>query len=264
MKINLQQNILTVLGQLDRTELEVRRATREALNRTAEWAETYVRKEMRSAFDRPVPYTLRSLRVFYASTAKLQATLWFRQRRQDEDKLWAVPQIKGGERALKPMELRLQRAGILPPGWLIVPGAAAPLDSYGNMSQGEISRILNVLGSYKEAGYNKANDKTAARLRRGNAKKGQYGFAYWVNPVSGPGRRPHLLPGVYRRVYTSFGTSLKPMMIFVSRAQYRMRLDFFGIVRKAADKHFPAEFDKAMKSLLATGSASAVRRGRAG
>lgn len=260
MKLSISDNFPDVQRQMARMGKAVPRAAREALNRTAEWAQTDVVRDMRKGFDRPVPFTLRSLRVYHASTANLTATLWFRQRSADADKLWAMPQIAGGDRSLKPMELRLQAIGILPKGWLIVPGAAAPMDAYGNMSAGEISRILNVLGSYTEAGYNKANDKTRTRLRKGNAKKNQYGFEYWVNPV-GAGRRPHLLPGVYRRVYTSFGTSLKPMMIFVSRARYRMRLDFFGIVKRSADKHFPIEFDKAMKSLIQTGSASALRRG---
>lgn len=261
MQLSISTNFPDVQRELDRIGKGARGVAREALNRASEWAATDVGREMRKVFDRPVPYTLRALRVFYANTSNLKATLWFKQRGREEDKLWAVPQIQGGRRAMKPMELRLQQVGILPRGWLAVPGGAAPLDAYGNMSRGEISRILNVLGTYTEAGYNTANAKTTARLRKGNVKRNVYGFAYWVNPV-GRGRVPHLLPGVYRRVYTGFGTSLKPMLIFVNQAKYRRRLDFFTIVKKSMDQHFPAEFDKAMKSFLQTGSASAFRRAR--
>ena len=259
MQINIKTNLPEVQAWVKQLGPKVKTATREALNRTAEWAETDVRRDMRKVFDRPVPFTLRSLRVFYASASKPEAVLWFRQRHRDADKLWANPQISGGDRYLKPMEVRLQRIGLMPKGWFIVPGDAAPLDAYGNMSPGEISRILNVLGSYTESGFNKANIKTRQRLRKGNKKKGVYGFEYWVNPA-GAGRVKHLLPGVYRRVYTGFGTSLKPMMIFVPRAQYRARLDFFGIVKATVQRRFPAEFDKALRSLIATGSASAFRK----
>ncbi len=273
MQLTIKDNFPQVMRELDRIGKGARGVAREALNRAAEWAATDVGREMRKVFDRPVPYTLRSLRVFYANTSNLKATLWFKQRGRDEDKLWAVPQIEGGQRAMKPLELRLQHVRILPRGWHVVPGAAAPMDAYGNMNRGEISRILNVLGTYIEDGYNKANYKTKERLRKGNAKRNAYGFEYWVNPVaSGQAmlatkgdrsrRQRHLLPGVYRRVYTAFGTSLKPMLIFVHHARYKRRLDFFNIVRKAMDKHFPAEFDKAMKSFIETGSASALRRAR--
>jgi hypothetical protein len=259
MQISIKDNFPDVQRWVRQLGPKVNTAAREGLNRTAAWAETYVRLEMRKVFDRPVPFTLRSLRVYYASASRPWAWLWFRQRRLDADKLWANPQIIGGGRDLKPMELRLQRIGLMPKGWFIVPGDAAPLDGYGNMSPGEISRILNVLGSYTESGFNKANINTRKRLRKGNEKKGVYGFEYWVNPA-GPGRVKHLLPGVYRRVYTAFGTSLKPMMIFVPRAQYRARLDFFGIVNKTVGQRFPAEFDKALRSLIATGSASTFRK----
>lgn len=262
MQIKIDHNLPDVQRWIDAIGPKALTAAREGINRTAEWAQTDVVRAMRRVFDRPVPFTLRSLRVYYAKTGPNPvATLWFRQRSADRDKLWARPQIEGGERDLKPMELRLQRAGLMPKGWLIVPGDAAPLDAYGNMSPGEISRILNVLGTYTEAGYNKANDKTRARLRKGNVKKGIAGFEYWVNPV-GPRQAKHLQPGVYRRVYVEGKTELKPMMIFVSRARYRARLDFFGIVGATVRQRFPEEFNFAMKSLLQTGSASELRRRR--
>ena len=35
--------------------------------------------------------------------------------------------------------LRLQRAGILPQGWTVVPGAGMPLDAYGNSVRGQLA-----------------------------------------------------------------------------------------------------------------------------
>lgn len=259
MKIVLDSNYAEIQRVIEGLGKAAPSALREAVNRTAEWVQTDVRRHLPVVFDRPVAFTLRSLRVFYATTAKPQASVWFRQRSAEADKQWASAQIGGGQRALKPMELRLQRIGVLPRGWFVVPGDAAPLDSFGNMSPGEISRILNVLGAYTEAGYNKANDKTRARLRKGSAKKNQFGFEYWVNPATTL-RQRHLLPGVYRRVYTGFGTSLKPMLIFVRRTQYKRLLPFEDIGRATIAARFPGEFAKAYESLTRLGSASAARR----
>jgi hypothetical protein len=259
MKLGVLHNLPQVERILIAQGKAVRPAAREAMNRTVDWSETDLVREMRVVFDRPTRYTLKALFKRYASTSNLEAILWFKQRSADRDDLWARPQIFGGGRDVKPFELRLQRAGLLPSGWMVVPGGAMPLDAYGNPSRGELSRILNVLGAFTEAGYNKANAATTARLRKGNAKRGVYGFEYWVNKVGS--KNHHIPPGIYRRVYTGFGQSLKPMLIFISRARYRARLDFYGIVSKAVDRRFEAEFTKAWQSLTATGSASAYRRG---
>jgi hypothetical protein len=259
IELNIKANMSGVQRYVDQLGDKSRSALREAINGTIKWADTDVRREMRVVFDRPTRYTLQSLKLKFASTANLSGWLWFKERARDEDVRWAVAQIEGGQRAVKPMELRLQRAGIMPVGWHVVPGEAMPLDGFGNPSRGEISRILNVLGTFQEAGYNKANAATRDRLRKGNAKS--YGFAYWVNKP-GQGRVKHLAPGIYRRVYTGFGTSLKPMLIFVNRAKYRARLDFAGIVRRTVDRRFEGEFGKAFESIMRTGSASGVRRAR--
>ncbi len=252
MQINVTSNIAQVQRALEAQARQVPFALSVALNRTAEWAETSVRKEMTKVFDRPTRYFLRSLRVIRSTKAKLQATVWFKDANSATGGAAMVaPHIYGGDRATKPMELRLQRAGLMPVGWRVVPGAAADLDAFGNMSRGQISQLLNVLGTYREAGYNKANAATRARLAKGNLKKGVYGFEYFVNPV-GSARGRHLEPGVYKRVRTAFGTSLKPVLIFVKRTQYRQRLDFVGIVQRTVDAKFPLEFDAAFDRAVRT------------
>ena len=119
MQINVQTNFPEVFKSLAAQQKSVRSVMREALNQTTYRAESQVVATMRRVFDRPKPFTLRSLRVYPASTANLTSTLWFRQRSQDADKLWAGPQIGGGKRAAKPMELRLRSAGLLPAGWYL-------------------------------------------------------------------------------------------------------------------------------------------------
>lgn len=256
LTIRIDHNIPAVLRGLALDAKQATFAAAIALNRTAEWCETALRRNMRSTFDRPTPWFMRSLRIIRANVKRppVQAVLWFKDRSiYDTSETMVLPHVEGGPRKLKPMELRLQRANLLPRGWYAVPGGAAEIDANGNMSRGQITQMLNVLGTYTESGYNKANKATAVRLARGNAKKNTYGFAYWVNPVGGPSK--HIAPGVYKRVQTGFGSSLKPVLIFVNRVQYRKRFDFYGIVDREFERRFPGEFDRAFADALRTARA---------
>jgi hypothetical protein len=161
------------------------------------------------------------------------------------------PHVFAGQRHFKAFEARLMQIGLIPAGYNAVPGAGAHLDANGNMSRGQISQLLNVLGAYTEAGYNKADNRTVNRLAKGRVKKNVYGFVYWVNKV-GSTKAKHLPPGVYQRIITGFGSSLKPILIFVKRANYRKRLDFFGIVERVINREFPTEFDKSFDHAMKT------------
>ena len=266
MTINVTTNFSQVTAALATARKQVPFAMALALNRTGEAAIKEVQQDMRAQFDRPTPYFMRSLRLIRASKAqsKIEATVWFKDKTarsiNGEDSI-VLPHVFGGDRQLKPMELRLQSAGLLPVGWRVVPGGGADLDSFGNMSRGQVSQLLNVLNTYKEAGYNKANDATRARLARGNVKKGTYGFVYWVNPAlrRNGTKGSHLPPGVYKRVATAFGSSLKPVLIFVNRTRYKKRLDFFGIVGRSVSKNFGREFDVAFGRALSTARFSEQR-----
>lgn len=225
-------------------------ATLAAMNRSLEWAATDVRRGMRRVFDNPTPWVLNSLRMRYATTREPVAELAFKDRDSvNNSRTMVEPHVYGGQRHFKAMEARLMGIGLLPSGYNVVPGAAAKLNGYGNMSQGQISQLLNVLGAYTESGFNKANIKTIKRLAKGGLKSsqyGQYGFVYWVNRVGNPDPRArHLQPGVYQRVKTGSGSTLKPVLIFVKRANYRPRLDFYGIAKRTVNERFASEFDKA-------------------
>jgi hypothetical protein len=268
MKINVTHNIPEVTAALRKAADQVPRVLVTALNRVAAQAVRNVHVEMKSVFDRPTPWVLNSLRIKYANPAKPEAELTFRDDKSNQGSGSMVePQIFGGRRRYKAMEGRLLAMGMMPPGYNAVPGAAAQLDGYGNMSRGQISQMLNVLGTYQEDGYNKANAATRARLAKGNKKKNTYGFAYFVSyagtgraeltikngeAVMTRGRKSHLAPGVYKRVATGFGSSLKPVLMFVKQATYKKRLDFLGVVEKTVAKEFVPEFDKVFEAALAT------------
>lgn len=254
MQITIKTDFQAVQNALQQAPRQVPYAAAVALNKTAERARSAVQADMRRLFDRPTPWVLNSLRLKRANKATLAAELAFKDINSvTSAKTMVAPHIYGGGRAFKAMEGRLMAAGILPRGWQVVPGQSARLDAYGNMSRGQISQLLNVLGTYREAGYNKANARTVARLAAGNAKKGIYGFTYWVNPVGAPtGRGRHLPPGVYQRVQTGFGTSLKPVLIFVQGTRYRRVLAWDTTIAQTAERHFPGAFTEAFAQALRT------------
>lgn len=253
MRISVQHNIDSVMANLSKGQSQVAYATSVAINKTADLALRRVRAEMPKVFLKPTPWVLNSLRVKRSTKTNLTAELAYKDKNSVESSRSMVePHVFGGRRHFKAMEARLMNMGYMPKGYNAVPGGAAKLDAYGNMSRGQISQLLNVLGTYTEAGYNKANAKTVERLAKGNVKKNVYGFVYWVNPVNRTARGRHLQPGVYQRVTTGFGSSLKPVLIFVKQAAYKKRLPFFDMAQAVADKEFPGEFDRAFDEAMKT------------
>jgi hypothetical protein len=254
MKISINTNIQEVERALVQASNQVPFALSVAMNKSLETAKRGVLSEMGRVFNRPTPWVINSLRVIRSNKSNLTGEIGYKDKNSAESSRSMIePHVFGGERHYKGMEARLMRAGWLPQGWNAVPGGAAKLDGNGNMSRGQVTQLLNVLGTYTEAGYNKANAATSARLARGNAKKNTFGFVYWVNRV-GERKGKHLQPGVYQRVSTAFGTSLKPVLIFVKRAKYQKRLKFFevaeGLINTEFPKEFSTAFDAAMKSAL--------------
>jgi hypothetical protein len=253
MKVTFDTNIPQVQQALEQAASQVPFALSVAINNTLTLAQLTIQGQMPSVFDRPTPWVVNSLRLKRSTKTILSAELAFKDKNSAENSRSMIePNVFGGTRHFKAMEARLMNMGYLPAGWNVVPGGGASLDAYGNMSRGQISQLLNVLGTFTEAGYNKANAKTVARLAKGNVKKNVYGFVYWVNPANGTGRNKKLPPGVYQRVKTGFGSSLKPILIFVKRAQYRQRLDFNAIVQRTIGAEFEGAFTRSFAAAMGT------------
>ncbi len=274
MRFTIDHNIPQVKTAMQGMSSQVPFAMAVALNKTVDQGRVEVQLQMARSFDRPTPWVVNSVRTYRATKTNLVATVGFKDRNssdfrgEDTWRTMIAPHALGVKRHFKQMEARLLKMGLIPAGYNAVPGEAAKLDGYGNMSQGQISQLLNVLGTYTEGGYNTAgNTKGRDRLAKGNVKKGIYGFEYFVsygnigrtNFTVKNGRavkeqisKNHLLPGVYQRVSTPWGSSLKPILIFVKQVNYKIRLDFFGIVQKVVDRDFTSNFNEAFDQAVRT------------
>ena len=222
-------------------ENKISRATAKTLSAIAKNVRDEVTAELPKVFDRPTPWTMRSLYWRGASVDKgrMTATVWFKDfaaKGTPADK-YLRPQVLGGGRGQKRMERGLQQAGILPAGMMVVPGRSAKLDAYGNISRGQIVQILAYFRAFGEQGY-AANmtDKRRKNLARDKVSRAtgavRKGFSYFVL------RQVHngLPPGVYMRLQYGEQVVLRPILIFIRSANYRPRLAFYDIASKVADR----------------------------
>ena len=216
------------------------RALADALNHTANQARQALTVEMANVFDQPTPFTLNAVRVLNAKPNSLEAAVWVKDEKDNASKGqapedWVAPQVYGGVRSDKKSELLLRKKGILPAGKFIAPAAGARLDAYGNLSRGQMIKILSGLSAIEgRAGYTaNASDKWRS-IRKGHAK------AFFVM------RRGQTPIGIAERR----GKSLTMVLAFVSQPQYRRRLDFHGMVERIADANLEANIDKAITDAL--------------
>lgn len=239
------------LANLRGIEKQVRFAEMVAINRAAFAARAEVQREIGRVFDRATPWVRGGVRVRKADkndpTAYVDLDFWGNKQGVSVEKILDA-EIKGGQRRHKRHEIALRRAGILPDGMYIVPGDAAVLDQFGNMSSGQIVQIISWFKGFGEQGY-QANMSDKRRRSLGRDKKsGAKGFAYFAL------RKQHgkLPPGIYQRIQFGFGSAVRPVMIFVRKSGYRPRLDFYGVANRAARAEFAVQFDIALKQAIAT------------
>lgn len=221
-------------------------ATALALTRTAKAAKEEIERQLPSLIDNPTPYTMRGFRLYPATKQKLLAEVDFRvaMGRGTQGRDYLSPLVYGGERKLKAFERSLQQTGLLPAGYAAVPGSAAKLDAYGNMSRGQIVQILSYFKAFGQQGY-RANitDKRKAAMAAGSKRTGARGISYFVGRPNG-GRHPM---GIWQKTsFGAMGSSIKPIIIFVSKPAYRKTLDVPGIARRVIKERFADELGMAV------------------
>jgi hypothetical protein len=234
------------LSALERDQLPY--ATARALTNTALAAKAALRQEMVRVFDRPTPFTLNSLFVTPASKRKLEAVVLAKDldnKGGGSARLRTAPQIRGGQRDWKRFEGALRRAGLLGNDEQAVPGQAATLDAYGNMSRGQIVQILAWFQAFAESGY-KANTTAAGRKKAAAGTRRRQGYRYFYKR-DGKGR------GIYKATRFATGSAIQPVLMFVRRAQYRPRLDMAGVVNQVAATQFESWFRDAMAEAMRFG-----------
>lgn len=209
---------------------QTRFATAVALTRTGQHVKKGLRREMERVFDRPTPYTLNSLFLKPATKRRLEAIVWLKDEafKATPAAKYLLPQIEGGGRQLKRSEKLLAdyadlhgRVGY----W--VPGEGARLNQYGNMTRGQIVKILSNLRAHFDSRQN-TTDKRRVE--------------YFIGQPAGAPL------GVWRRDKGG----IAPVMIFIPPPSYRRRFDFYGVGDRIVKEKYPKEFDRAYSEALKT------------
>lgn len=250
LQISVRDNFRQVAAQVQALRKDqVPYACAVALTRTAKTVKEEEVREMGRVFDRPTPYTLNALYVKPATKQDLTSRVWLKD---DTSKgtpasKYLLPEIEGGSRVTKRFERALAAIGVMPPGYFIVPGLGAKLDSYGNWNRGQLVQVLAWFGAMRDTASNttaeKRQRKTAGRLGR------SYGRAFFAIY---PGRDSHLHPGIYERIRTGFGSAIRPIAVFVARSQYGPRFKFYDVAHRVVADRFRTEFEIAVAQAMAT------------
>ena len=215
--------------------------------------------EMKRVFSKPTRFTLNALTT-QLDKSKMEARVEIRDGYWSRSENYLRAQIEGtGGRRQKAFEKALQAVGILPAGWVAVPGKRAKLDMYGNHSVGEIRQILSWFDAAERVSGSTQNMRVAGREKRRKGTRRKAGWEYFV--VRPGGRRifvrettfkgTHgMQPGIYRRTAYRLGDRIEPVIIFVRKASYGRRFDFYRIGRETAAREFNAIYDKAVQHEL--------------
>lgn len=227
--LKMSSNANGLVAYVGQKKGQMEKATASMLNQAAFAVRRALIGEMRQKFKpKPTPFMERSMWVDQASVARPWARVYPRSIGDNDPAAILAPHVFGGSRSIKRSERRLMDAGILPRGYYIAPGAAAPLDRYGNIRGGFVVRLLSYLRAFSEVGSlanmnDKRRDRLAKRKRVGgfiNITGVQYFVAYGRLR---DGRGKHLAPGIYERRGTH-GVRIRPVIMFVRKPRYAKRL----------------------------------------
>lgn len=236
----VQKHLAKLSGQ------QFKAAQTKALNDAAFAVRRAYQDEMRSVFDRPTPYMLRSIQVKMAKGADgvaLVGPMDFSGKTVDPAKVLAA-EVTGGQRRDKRSEKALRRVGILLPGYQMVaprdpmPGSE---DGYGGLKGTFVRRVLAYLQAFSEVGHYqntkaKARNKLAKFGRNANGYKAIGGVVFFVSwgrlRSNANGHHSPLAYGVWAKTGTH-GAIVRPAILFVKAGTYQRRLKLDEILRKA-------------------------------
>lgn len=226
-----------------------------AINDTAFEVRRAMQAEMRVRFDRPTDYILRSPRVKMATAARLSASIapdYMGGKGIDPQKILRA-QGEGGTRRDKRSEVALRRVGILPNGMQTsIPATPYPGsdDGRGNLKGSFLVQLLAYFQAFADEGRGfKANmtEKGYKRVHKGT--KEAAGRRYFVAYGKARGgarstalgeadaRTSHLAPGIWAASGTG-GADVRPVLMFVKRAHYGVRLKSEAIAKRADAQNY--------------------------
>jgi hypothetical protein len=219
-------------------------ATALAMTRMAQDGRRSVQAHLEDKLDNPTKWTIKGVRFTPASKTDTHPTssVWL----VDEAPKGTAPAdylsalIKGGRCRHKRHEKALHRAGILPAGWLTVPGQDVRLNKHGNITAGKYTQILSELQASSDPQQNATGSARSTQSRKGFF-------------VLRKGDRP---VGVYQR---KGKRTIKSILHFVHDVSYEPTLDIEGTVEEALRLRSNQHVDDAIETAI---NSATKRQGR--
>lgn len=261
----IEHNVAQAVRRAIDVPRQFRFAAANAINDTLFQVQQAERRHMRQVFDRPTPYAISGVAYSKATPDQLAGEVFVREDGEGGSVAPAKPlraEVSGGMRRAKRSERLLQKKGLLPQGWLTVPGKAARLDTYGNMQRGQILRVLAWFEAYGattrsgKAQRNNTTDRGRQALRRGTARRA--GVEYFA--IAPGDRTAGLRPGIYERQLAGgrfVGPARRPraVLVFVTGARYRRLMQWrataAGVVEKVLSQRMVVRLQQALASARA-------------
>lgn len=228
----------------DKARRQVPFALARALNDSARQAVGYYRKALPSIFDRPVPFTLNSAYA-YGSARKDNLTavvaLRFTAIKGTPAEKYLAPQIDGGARRMKRFERAIGTVSNADVGTgMLIPGRNAELDGHGNVSRGQIVKILSQLSALGDASK---TERTLKRLRRERLAVHGGGQYFLARSKAGG------LLGVWKLLSKGH---VGPVFFFArKRIAYTPRLNFSALIAESYARTIEPNFATRLAQALA-------------
>ena len=256
MESQIKVNVAFAVDKLSARGLKkIRWAMTKTVSALAKDAKEAVTKQMPVSFDRPTPFTLRAVQAINAKTDTITSQVLIpasEEARGKSQREYVRPGAYGASsRSQKKTEFLLSKMGLLPVGWVLVPGSFGKqhLDGYGNMPGAYYKQVI------RELQIRPPTDKyfkpRSAKGQQSAKKMGVEALFFVVQPGSNKlGKNQGYLPaGIYRRSGPQ-GRKLLQYFVMVKTAKYKQRLDMVDVVQKAVNDNGQKRFDEAMASVI--------------
>lgn len=200
-----------------------------ALTKTSQAIKKDLEGSIKRNFDRPNSYTRNAIFMKYSTPEKQQITVGVKNysEKGTSAQNYLMAEVFGGKRQAKGSEVLLRSIGIMKPDETWVPGSGVKLDSYGNISQGVIQKILSALSGQRDR-YQNINRASKRKTNTADIYFAEYGQTRGVFKA-GPK-----------------GTQSMLMRFRPSSPTYKIRFPFNKIAQESANRNY----DKAFKDAL--------------
>ena len=214
------------------------------LTRTAKRASALWQERIDAKVDRPVALTRKAVRIESARASKLSAKVAIKDvsGKGLSQAEYLQQHEYGGGRVVKKFERSLIASGVMPQGYITVPGRGVGRDAYGNVPRSTIIAVLRQVATSVTKGYAKTISRDAGRRARANAR---HGTRYFVMPVGNP---QGVSPGIYSR--DAMG-ALRMVFAFRRLVQYSRKLTLEQAARDSIPTIATEELERALRESLA-------------